>query len=328
MTDESTGINIKADLDPVLAATPTGVRYIFNLLFGKKHIDAERMLKLANAQDSIDIKKIMSGEATYDHSTNKLVTSIQTNPRLVIAERIQHEETENLIECSIHAATYINENSEDATHLDSQDFINRWKNEAKLISTETAQKIWGRILAEEINAPGSISLRTLDIIKNLSKHEAESFNKACKYVIFEKVIIDNTENTPLSANEFTSIRDAGLIVSYTQGNYRSSKWSDLNLKLASGKTLDAAYIIIGKFFVFAEKADIDTSKLSFTYWELTSAGRELYKVIFETLEVETKDIIELFSELDEHTLQNLKYTFVKNNVIEENSIRNLINSAE
>lgn len=328
MTDESTGINIKADLDPVLSATPTGVRYIFNLLFGKKHINAERMLKLASAQDSIDIKKIMSGEATYNHSTNKLITSTQATPHLIIAERIQHEETENLIECSVHAATYIKETPEDTANPSSQDFINRWKNEAKLISTETAQEIWGRVLAEEVNAPGSISLRTLDIIKNLSQQEATNFNKACKYVVFDKVILDNTKNTPLSAEEFTSIRDAGLIASYTQGIYRSSKWSDVNIKLENDKILDAAYLTIGKFFVLAEKTDMDTSKLKFTYWELTSAGKELYKVIFETLKVETTDIIELLQDLDENTLQNLKYTYVKNSVIEGNSIRKLINSTE
>jgi hypothetical protein len=39
------------------------------------------------------------------------------------------------------------------------------------------QKLWGRILAGEIKQPQSFSLRTLELLKNISKKEAEVFTK-------------------------------------------------------------------------------------------------------------------------------------------------------
>lgn len=39
------------------------------------------------------------------------------------------------------------------------------------------QDLWSRILTGEITNPGSFSLRTLELLKNLSKKEAETFNK-------------------------------------------------------------------------------------------------------------------------------------------------------
>ena len=53
-----------------------------------------------------------------------------------------------------------------------EDWITRFFNKASDISTDEMQVIWGKVLAGEIKQPGSYSLRTLDILSNLSKKEA------------------------------------------------------------------------------------------------------------------------------------------------------------
>jgi uncharacterized repeat protein (TIGR03899 family) len=45
------------------------------------------------------------------------------------------------------------------------------------VSDDEMQIIWARILAGEIKEPKSFSLRTLELLKNLTKHEAEIFTK-------------------------------------------------------------------------------------------------------------------------------------------------------
>ncbi len=57
------------------------------------------------------------------------------------------------------------------------DWSTRFFNIAEDISNEEMQQLWGRILAGEVKTPGSFSLRSLDLLKNLTKEEAEIFTK-------------------------------------------------------------------------------------------------------------------------------------------------------
>ena len=51
------------------------------------------------------------------------------------------------------------------------------------ISDEEMQRVWAKILAGEVNKPKSFSLETLDVVRNLSKHDAELFTIICKHCI-------------------------------------------------------------------------------------------------------------------------------------------------
>jgi uncharacterized repeat protein (TIGR03899 family) len=64
-----------------------------------------------------------------------------------------------------------------------RDWISRFFSIAEDVSTEEMQKIWGKILAGEIKKPKSFSLRTLDILKNLSREEAQLFTNIAQYCI-------------------------------------------------------------------------------------------------------------------------------------------------
>lgn len=85
-----------------------------------------------------------------------------------------------------------------------EDWTTRFFNIAEDISNEEMQALWGRILAGEIKKPKSYSLRTLELLKNLSKEEAECFMKFCE----AKVTSANTsfiyidDNGKLLENEF------------------------------------------------------------------------------------------------------------------------------
>lgn len=59
----------------------------------------------------------------------------------------------------------------------NEDWKTRFFNIAEDISSEEMQSIWGRILAGELKQPKTYSLRTLELLKNLTKEEAEVFTK-------------------------------------------------------------------------------------------------------------------------------------------------------
>lgn len=51
------------------------------------------------------------------------------------------------------------------------------------ISDESMQILWAKILAGEIAKPSSFSLKTIDIMRNISKKDAELFIKVCSHSI-------------------------------------------------------------------------------------------------------------------------------------------------
>ncbi len=62
------------------------------------------------------------------------------------------------------------------------DWSTRFFDIAQDVSEQEAQILLGKILAGEVKKPGSFSLRTLDVLRNLSQEEAAIFKKVCNYV--------------------------------------------------------------------------------------------------------------------------------------------------
>ena len=58
-----------------------------------------------------------------------------------------------------------------------EDWITRFFRYAEDITTEHMQELWAKILAGEIEKPKSFSMRTLEILRNMSTEEAEIFQK-------------------------------------------------------------------------------------------------------------------------------------------------------
>lgn len=87
------------------------------------------------------------------------------------------------------------------------------------ISNEQMQSIWAKILAGEINKPNTYSLRTIEVLKNLSRQEAELFGKICSHCIcrgkqsflphYDKYL----EACQITFEEILSLSELGLISS-------------------------------------------------------------------------------------------------------------------
>ena len=65
----------------------------------------------------------------------------------------------------------------------SFDWFIRYYEASGNISDKEMQILWAKILAGEIEKPSSYSLRTLDVLRNMSKEEAERFVKICNSAI-------------------------------------------------------------------------------------------------------------------------------------------------
>lgn len=53
------------------------------------------------------------------------------------------------------------------------DWLSIWRDHVSKVSSEDMQRLWGNVLAGEVQKPGQYSLRTLDFLRTLSQNEAE-----------------------------------------------------------------------------------------------------------------------------------------------------------
>ena len=61
------------------------------------------------------------------------------------------------------------------------DWMARFIESVKDVSDETMQSLWSSILAGEVASPGQTSLRTLDVLKNLSQQDAQEFERLLQF---------------------------------------------------------------------------------------------------------------------------------------------------
>ena len=88
-----------------------------------------------------------------------------------------------------HAAEQLRE-TEVRDHDPDPDWAARFFDIAQDVSSEHLQKLWGRILAGEVETPGRTSLRTLSILKNASQREAKQFEALMRYRIGNFIFTD------------------------------------------------------------------------------------------------------------------------------------------
>jgi len=81
----------------------------------------------------------------------------------------------NVITIAAEAADQIEDNAtEDPV---DPDWIARFFSHAQDISNSDLQRLWGHLLAREVERPGRVPLRTLDLLRNITKTEAALFQR-------------------------------------------------------------------------------------------------------------------------------------------------------
>lgn len=98
-----------------------------------------------------------------------------------------------------------------------QDWVFNFFDNAGNVSDENIQEIWSKILIGEIKNPNTYTLRTLNILKNITSFEANLYEKLIPFIFYEKenpFIYNDTkllEKYGLEFNELIKLEDCGLI---------------------------------------------------------------------------------------------------------------------
>jgi len=251
---------VKADLTPIIDSTPKGLGKLFDLVFGEKYARKRRVMTLIDAQAKVESNLIDSGDATFNCDSHELIIE---NKRI--------SETNNMLKCVNAAAKSLMDDIREPQDDISIDFFNRWRNEASLIGTEEAALIWGKILAEEIIKPSSISLRSLDVLKNLSKDEILLFISICPYIVFDGSLLTGDE---LDKRDMYKLADAGLVVFSGVGLH--DKWQETTLTYNNQSPTKGLYLEKDEYLVF--NCELLDSDLKANFISLTKAGKDIYQI--------------------------------------------------
>lgn len=130
-------------------------------------------------------------EVRYETESLQLVPKkkdeLAINPHLQRIESrlnaIEQERQKNLDNISIYGLFEASKISEPSKETIDRDWLNQFINVSQDISSEQMQEVWGKILAREISNPGSFSLRSLEVLRVISKQEAETFRQMVQFTV-------------------------------------------------------------------------------------------------------------------------------------------------
>lgn len=153
----------------------------------------------------------------------------------------------------------------------NDDWVTRYCNIIEDVSDELMQQIWAKVLAGELRKPGSYSLRTLEVLRNLSRDEANLFNKIASYAlnIDNSVCILNINrllelSKELTYAEIIILKDLGLLST-----------SDASLNVELDDTNNGKIIINGNKIIIIEKNPEVSLRFSLQVLPFSKIGKEL-----------------------------------------------------
>lgn len=172
-------------------------------------------------------------------------------------------------------------------------WITNYMDKIRLVSDQDFQLLWAKILAGEVEHPGTFSLRTLEKLQNLNKKEAEIFQKAARLCVqagqrnFLFANDDLLKRHGLDFSDLIILEECGLMNIQT-----------LNLTLYANDAARESSLfnknIIGVFHSISEKKDL----LSIDIYVFSESGRELMQAI-KSVDADDSYLIDMLIELKE-----------------------------
>ena len=206
----------------LLPSVNKGVSKAADLLMAPLVREKARRDMLSRAQTEQDIQAIKEGRAHFDGkglvpAMPELTPLHDYQPfwqglppqQFPMAAALQ-EEGENLHTTLALAMEELARTPDDkvSDKAVDKDWFSRWRAEARLVTSDELRRMWARILVEEVKEPEAVSLKTLDVLKNLTKSDIDLFIKIARYhiggLIFVTLDEENT-NPFFMASEYEAI---------------------------------------------------------------------------------------------------------------------------
>lgn len=151
------------------------------------------------------------------------------NERLIAKEIRRQNNLDDVVEI---ATTKLQEEDSVTDGPINNDWSVRFFNIVQDVSDDEMKKLWGRILAGEVKKPKSFSLRTLELLRNITKEEADLFVTISSYILEQGgdyfIYKDSNgclKNHGISYSDIAKLTEIGLIQSgaFTQKEFTTNE---------------------------------------------------------------------------------------------------------
>ena len=253
---------------------------------GRVEIALERDRRLALAQAEQEIKAIESGAKRLEG--HRLVdvppagrsavapTHAEAVQRHVLADQMRREV--NVARAVLRAEAAAVEEGEPAEGKPppdrevDDDWFYRWRDSASTVSKRELQDLWGRVLAGEVQSPGTFSLRTLEFLKNLSQEEAQLIARLAPLVIDagfgDSFVHRVVEPFGIRDSNLISLDDLGVI------DFSFTTITSVTLRIPlTGRALTSH-----DYLLIARPRGAEDAELKLPCYRLTPVGRQVIKL--------------------------------------------------
>lgn len=209
--------------------------------------------------------------------------------------RFQEQKRQSNIESVVRQAALELGDQEVQDHEPDHDWTARFFNEVQDVSSEKMQQLWAKILAGEVERPGSTSVKTLGILKNLDRATATLFGKLCSVCISSSPDGINFDDARVpflgDYSEGNALRGYGLdfrnlnvLSEHGLINPEYNTWHDYRsstgLDLPHSQTVHIPFCFQGKHWVLVSTRPREPGQeFRLSGVSLTKSGRELSRVV-------------------------------------------------
>ena len=193
-------MNLKVPaIEKLLDYAASGIGSVAGPMLASWRARHEANAKLIAAQGQSEAQRIL---AEGDATTMGIIASAQADARATlvspnstlegqlefgetVTQRIRFQEGKrqsNIGQVVTQAAIEI-ESKEVEDHEPDHDWTARFFNDVQDVSSEEMQRLWARILAGQVERPGSTSIKSLGILKDLDEATATLFRKFCSICV-------------------------------------------------------------------------------------------------------------------------------------------------
>lgn len=237
-----------------------GIAKLFETLFNATGWSAKGYRKMVDAKiyERIENSKVDTAIEIEKLNREDIVAKY-----IEIRNKQKFENTASIIQ---KAEQQFNEGEQVSSEPVDKDWLNRFLDYAEGVSEEEMQNIWAKILAGEVKQPKSFSLRTLNVLRNMTKEDAELFVEVSKYVFGGQNILN--EKSIIQLESILKLNDNGLVLLESLSYIvKLPSQGKISLKLTGDKQL------------YIDSNESVDKKVYISIYALSKAGEELYKIV-------------------------------------------------
>jgi hypothetical protein len=192
----------------------------------------------------------------------------------------ERKRQENIEKITTVAAAELARESAVPEERPDPDWVARFFGSAEDITSQQLQELWGRILAGEIRKPGSYSLCTLQLVRNINQEDAELFERVGRLALRPGAVamipVEDKDWLGRQRNIYPShqftLAELGLMYP-----------TDLAFLCFKNANETQTILLGDDYFILVKRGNI-TGEFPLKIWKFTEVGRQLLSLVSKPLD--------------------------------------------